>query len=93
MPNGSDVGVVNARPVLDKAEQSLTSKDSSVDIEKMKPVAPTEGEKELERVKDFNSTDEEVLRLMHPSIVPGEFWTHFLQGELGWGRGERGRGG
>ena len=75
------MGVVNASPVLDEAEQSLLSKESSVDVEKTKPVAPTEAEKKLERVKDFNSTDEEVLRLMHHSVVPGEFWTLFLQGK------------
>lgn len=85
------MGVVKAGPVLDKAEQSLASKESSMNVEKSKPAPPTEAEKELERVKDFNSPDEEVLRLMHPSIAPGEFWTLFpkFTGGARIGEGDR----
>lgn len=67
------MGVAEAEPLLDKVEQLLVSKESSVDVEKMKPAATTEDEKKVERTIDFNSTDEEVLRLMHPSVHPGEF--------------------
>ena len=76
IPDGSGVGVVRVDP-------SVANQDSSVDVgvEKVEPVLTTV-EKEKERSRDINSTDEEVLRLMHPSIVAGEFSGCYLEGHL-----------
>ena len=62
-PSGDEVGVA-------KEEPGLINQDSSMDLKKEMPVLTT-AEGRTEKGGDSSAAEEELLRLMHPSIVPG----------------------
>ena len=63
--NSSGVCVVG-----DDKEPVVIKQDSSVDVEKKVPdLAATEKEKNT----GLKATDEEMVRLMHPTVIAGEF--------------------
>ena len=62
-PSGDEVGVA-------KEEPGLINQDSSMDLKKEMPDSTTV-EGRTEKGGDSSAAEEELLRLMHPSIVPG----------------------
>ena len=62
-PSGEEVGVA-------KEEPGLINQGSSMDLKKEMPVLTT-AEGWTENGGDSSAAEEELLRLMHPSIVPG----------------------
>ena len=74
-PTGAEVGVA-------KVEPSQNSQDSLTCI-KTEESDSTIGERGTEKGGGSSAAEEELLRLMHPSIVPGKLrnclmWTHAL---------------
>ena len=61
-PSGEEVGVA-------KEEPGLINQDSSMDLKEMPVLTTAEGR--TEKGGDSSAAEEELLRLMHPSIVPG----------------------
>ena len=61
-PSGDEVGVA-------KEEPGLINQDSSMDLKEMPDSTTAEGR--TEKGGDSSAAEEELLRLIHPSIVPG----------------------
>ena len=63
-PTGAEVGVAKAEPVQNSQDYLICVKTEESDS--------TIGERETEKGGGSSAAEEELLRLMHPSIVPGK---------------------